>query len=385
MFFLIFFFLLAGHQCDSNPDVQLISPGPELAWNRMYIRYRWLRRMDPTLFKSLIKKASPSFRWNVDDFRSQIRKFFSRNIIEGLSALEGDSNDTGLVFFFLGALVSAPFHDLKKYHDFYFSFDKTYHNKLNAWGSKIEGIIECAANYINWRKTVDVLRIALRIFEKLQKKIGNIVTVKPLTETIEFWRFEIIKLNMKLDEIGSIEESKPENGTLREDPALSPDVILLYKDLINCYQLLKSLCGLKKPSNVLKAHYCRMFGSLAFDLAIKSGDFSILLSQEFELIIILVDFFLVTGEKEAIQKNFEIFFQEPRDYSSQKNLAISLKGKLFEMSKADVIMKNCRFEVWVLFKGEITKNSSKDYIKLANKISLFNPKREWSNPTNNPI
>jgi hypothetical protein len=374
MLFLIFFFLLTGHKFDSIPDLQLVPPEPELTWDRLYVRYRWLKRMEPLNFTLILYGRHPHIKWSMPEFQGQIKKFFSKDIIEALSALEWASNDTGLVLFLFGALAESSRHDLWKHNELYFLFDKIYHNKLNAWGYYLEKIIRFFVNYIKQYKTADVLRFALRIFEKLQNKIGNIITVESLTKTIEIWKFEIIKLDMKLDDI---EETNP----LKEDSALSADVILLHKDLIKCYQQLKSLCGLKKPSVVLKAYYCGIFKSLAFKFALKSGDLTFLLDQEFELIIILVGCLLINDDEEIIQKNFEIVFQEPRDYFSQKNLASSVQENLFEMSKSnqgDDEKKNWHFETWVVFNGEITKSSSTDYIKLANRISHYNPKKSCS-------
>jgi hypothetical protein len=98
--YVIFFFLLTGFKSDSIPDSQLISSEPELTWNRLYVRFRWLKTMHPASLKLPKGKKNSSFERIVFKLQRQISEFFSKNTIEAFPPWKGRQMIPGCRYFF---------------------------------------------------------------------------------------------------------------------------------------------------------------------------------------------------------------------------------------------------------------------------------------------
>jgi hypothetical protein len=357
---LMILLFLTGINSSFNPETLLPSKSPEIDWYYLLDIFHQLKRLDPGSRKRLAKM--PFFERKMKKFQKQTRKFFLTKTIEAFTALEGESNDTGLVVFFIRAMSLSILYDLRVYPDVLFSFDKIFSEKSIDLEMYLTMTFKCFSFDIKHHKTNDGLKIILRIFEKLKRKLKGTYTIGPLWRSIKEWEYEVFMLDMKLNDTINSEIIKLE----KEIPQ---------KDLIDCFNQLRILFRAKSPSNTLITLFCDQFDHLAFRFAMDYGDFSFLLNQPIELAIILVNYICEIYAKEEIQSNFNTLFKVPNESLGEiGTLYSAAEKKLSDMVrylKGECEDPRSKFDFWKELNSRIMDNSIEKILQVSKKISFY--------------
>jgi hypothetical protein len=351
---------LTGIHSSFNPETLLPSKSPEIDWYYLLDIFHQLKRLDPASRKRLVHL--PFFERKMKKFQKQTKNFYLTKPLEFFTALEGESNDTGLVVFFIRAINHFILHDLKEYPDFIFSFDKTLNEKSMRLEVYLTLTFKCFAIDVKDHKTNDLLRILVGIFEKLKRKLEGIYTIEPLWRLIEECKYKVLIPEIKLNDTTDSEIIKLEN----EIPQ---------RDLINCFNKLRILYRLKTPSNSLITLFCDQFDHLAFKFAMEYGDFSFLLNQSIELAIILVNYICEMFAKDRIRPNFDALFKNPKENMGEiRNLYSEAENKLRDLVlylKAGCKDTKSKFAFWKMINCRIMENSIEKSTQLSKKISFY--------------
>jgi 5-methylcytosine-specific restriction endonuclease McrBC regulatory subunit McrC len=94
----------------------------DVDWPLLYAEFRALSRLGPKHLEALLQR--PLFKLRMELFQEQIVKFFSLKTVEAFTALENESGNSGLVLFFIRALICSTALDLYFNPNFFFSFDE---------------------------------------------------------------------------------------------------------------------------------------------------------------------------------------------------------------------------------------------------------------------
>jgi hypothetical protein len=217
----------------------------------------------------------------------------------------------------------------------------------------------------------------VRIFVKLKIKLKGRAKIEPLNLAIKMWKYDISVLDLKATATDN-DSLNLENSITKEEPPLRPEIILLYRDLIECFDHLRAIVRSESSlGNDLVPLFCKKFDHLAKEFLGKSGDFGFLLEQRIEFAIIMIAYIFEDGwdfilEKNKIQVNFETLFQN-RYESEIRFLVSACQKNLSDMIlfKGDNLEKR-RF-ARLKFKTQLLKNSIKRIENLSEKISRYFP------------
>jgi hypothetical protein len=346
------------------------SKDADVDWPLLYAEFRGLSGLDPKQYKS----QSRFFKLKMEIFQARILKFFQLKTVEAFTALENEPGDCGLVLFFIRTLSFNASHDLKVNSKYFFSFDRIiYKNPENAF---IKATVSCFSKELNRHKTVDILRIVVRIFEKLKIKLTGKAEVEPLRQAIKMWKYEIHVLDMKISNPTYEASANPEIYIPEKEAPLAPEIILLHGDLCDSFDHLKRIVKSKRSlTNDLVPGFCEKFGHLAAEFVEKSGDFHFILKQGIEFAIIMVDYIFEGDwdyilEKKKIQVNFETLFLN-RNRDEMEKLVSTCQTNLRGMTEYKWgIQVTGRFE-WLRHRSQVMNNSFKRISDLSEKISRY--------------